>query len=237
VGTVYDESRRGRQLVVREVMSAPVATVAASSPVKLVAEVMLASGVSALPVVDAHGRPVGIVSEADLLLKEFAAPTGVRLPWFETKQMQSARRRGEALTAADLMTTPVVTVRPETTLHQAARLMYERRIKRLPVTDGDSLVGVISRSDVLKVFLIPDEHLRRVASRALHSALGRDGRSAEVSVRDGMLTVHGEVATHSEADLIQRLLSGIDGVLGVHVDVTWRIDDHLGAEIKRRAHV
>lgn len=225
------------RFVVRDVMSTPVVTVPADLPVKLVAEVMLTNAVSAVPVVDAQGRPLGLISEADLLLKEIAGPSGAHLPWFESKQAAASRRRREALTAHHLMSTPLLSVHPEARLQQAAKLMYDKRIKRLPVVDGGSLVGIVSRSDVLSIYLIPDEHLQRRASRVLHGALGRDARDVQVGVQEGVVTVTGEVATHSEADFIPRLLSRLDGVLAVEVNVTWRIDDTVVDELKRLTHV
>jgi len=226
-----------KERVVRDVMSSPVVTVPPEAPVKAVAEVLLRNRVSAVPVVDGHGHVLGVVSEADLLVKELAMGSGTHLPWFEGCHVPEVRRRREATTAAGLMSAPVISVHPDTTLRQAAKTMCEKRIKRLPVLAGGWLVGIVSRADVLRVYLLPDEQLRRRAERLLHWTLGAGGANLNVTVQEGVLGVSGEVPTHSEADLVARLLSRLEGVVGVQLQVTWRFDDHLASELRHFAHL
>jgi CBS domain-containing protein len=217
-------------------MTRDVVTVSTTTPVKNVAELMLTRGVSAVPVINAQGRVAGIISEADLLFRESSAPSTPS--WFATKRSEQRRRRREALTAADLMTVPVISVHPETTLTQAATLMYEKRIKRLPVMDGESLKGIISRADVLGLFLVPDDLLRRRARRALQLTLGRDSSAhVHVDVRNGVLSLTGEVLAHTDADFVARVLGGMDGVLAVENNLKWRVDDRLLAEYEQLTRV
>jgi len=225
-----------KERLVRDVMTSPVVTVPPDAPVKAVAEVLLRNRVSAVPVVDAHGRVLGVISEADLLVKELAMGSGAHLPWFEGGHAHEIRRRREAVTASGLMSAPVISVHPDTTLRQAARTMCEKRIKRLPVLADGWLVGIVSRADVLRVYLLPDEQMRRHAERLLHWTLGPAGANLSVAVQEGVLTVSGEVPSHSEADLVARLLSKLEGVVGVQLQVSWRFDDHLSAELRHLTH-
>jgi CBS domain-containing protein len=229
--------RGEKEWTVRDVMSSPVVHIPPNTPLKAVAELLLSYRVSAVPVVSANGHLVGIVSEEDLLAKQIDVASGVHAPWLAGgHSAHELRRRREALTAEGLMSTPVVCTHPDTTLRQAARTMCLRHLKRLPVVDGSSLVGIVSRSDLLRVYLVPDEHLRRLAEHVLRGALALDSAGAAVTVHDSVVTVEGEVATHSEADLIGRLLGRLDGVVGVEERLHWRTDDHVTAEGRRPVH-
>ncbi len=214
-----------KERVVRDVMTSPVVTVPPDTPVKAVAEILLSNRVSAVPVVDAHGHVVGMISEADLLVKELAQGSGAHLPWFEGSHAQDIRRRREAVTAQGLMSAPVISVHPDTTVRQAAKTMCEKRIKRLPVVTGGWLVGIISRADVLRVYLLPDEQLRRHAERILRWALGPAANHLVVAVQEGVVIITGEVETRCEAELASRLLGRMEGVVGVDTRVQWRVDD------------
>jgi CBS domain-containing protein len=226
-----------KEWTVRDVMSSPVVHVPPNAPLKAVAELLLSERVSAVPVVNASGHLVGIISEEDLLAKQIDLAAGAHTPWPATGHFaHELRRRHAALTAEELMSTPVVCAHPDTTLRQAARTMCLRHLKRMPVVDGSSLVGIVSRSDLLRVYLVPDEHLRRIAEHVLRGALALDNAGVSVSVRDGVVTVDGEMSTHSEADLIVRLLRRLDGVVGVEERVRWRIEDHVTAEGRRAVH-
>jgi CBS domain-containing protein len=212
-------------------MSTPVVHVPPNTPVKAIAELLLSERVSAVPVVDPHGHLLGLVSEEDILIKLIDPSAGAHVPWLTGGHLpHEFHRRREARTAAELMSAPVTCVHPDTTLRQAAKTMYLRRLKRLPVIDGSSLVGIVSRSDLLRVYLKPDEHLRRHAEHLLHGALGLGAGAVRVSVVEGVVTLEGEVATHSEADLIARMLRRLEGVVGVEVRVKWRVDDHVAPE-------
>jgi hypothetical protein len=168
---------------------------------------------------------VGMVSEADLLVKELAQGSGAHLPWFEGSHAQDIRRRREAVTAQGLMSAPVISVHPDTTVRQAAKTMCEKRIKRLPVVTGGWLVGIISRADVLRIYLLPDEQLRRHAERILQWAFGPAADHLAVAVQEGVVIITGEVETRCEAELASRLLGRMEGVVGVDTRVDWRVDD------------
>jgi CBS domain-containing protein len=230
-------SREEKKWTVRDVMSSPVVHVAPNAPAKAVAELLLSERISGVPVVDDRGHVLGVVSEEDLLVKQIDLPASAHVPWLSGGHFSHEfRRRREALTAEGLMSTPVTCVHPDTTLRQVAKTMYLRHLKRLPVVDGGSLVGIVSRADLLRVYLLPDEHLRRDAEHLLHGALAMGAAAVTVSVHEGVVILEGEVPTQSQADLLVRLLGRLDGVVGVDPRLHWRIEDHAATPGKQPAH-
>jgi CBS domain-containing protein len=212
---------------VREVMTTEVATVGEGAPFKQIVRVLAKHRVSALPVLDADGRVVGVVSEADLLHKEEfpAAPParGRRAP----RRPPAARAKAAAATAGELMTAPAVTVGAEATVAEAARLLERHGIKRLPVVDdAGRLVGIASRADLLRVFLRADEDIRReVLEDVLLHTMWVDPDEFTVEVRDGVVTLAGPLDFRSLIPIAVRLVHGVDGVVDV-VDRLWsEVDD------------
>lgn len=217
------------QLTVSDVMTAEVITVPADAPFKKVAELLAQYKVSALPVTDETGGLVGIVSETDLLHKEeyAGAPrTGSRARWMHRR----ARAKAEAVSAAGLMTAPVVTVEGGSTLSEAARLMATRDITRLVVTDGEWMTGIVTRSDLLRAFLDTDERLlENVRREALERALWDDPFGVEIKVKDGVVTLTGQLDRRSLiAPAIQHVRE-IDGVVDVVDRLTYAFDDTVTA--------
>jgi CBS domain-containing protein len=193
---------------VAEVMTKDVVTVAPSERFKICADLMRIHGVSALPVVVAGNRVAGIVSEADLMRRVAALPDEPGLP---------ARVIRGGVTAAEVMTTDVVTIEPTATVAAAARLMFERNVKRLPVVDSTGrLIGIVSRADVLRIFLRSDESIRKEVSHGLLNELPLLGRGRiDVTVKDGVVKLHGEVESGSLTGLLVRLVAAVAGVVGV----------------------
>jgi len=209
---------------VEKVMTRTVAVVGTKAPFKAIVEMMEDNRVSAVPVVDEDGALVGIVTEEDLLLKEG------RLQ--DVGLLASPRRRREGhkaqgLLAADLMTSPVVTVTPEASLAKAARRMHERHVKRLPVVDGGGrLVGIVSRTDLLRVFLRPDPFLEKEVREGVIARHFPEAADAlRVSVHEGVLHLTGTMERASGRDLLLALLAGVEGLVGIEDDVSVRIDD------------
>ncbi|OIK25527.1 hypothetical protein VT52_021695 [Streptomyces malaysiense] len=196
-------------------MTVPAVIVGRGARFKEIVRVMEQRQVSALPVVGDDGHVVGVVSEADLLPKEEFG--GRELTRFERIARRTDLVRAEALTAEELMTTPAVTVRPDDTLAQAARLMAVEHVKRLPVVDGaDRLRGVVSRGDLLKVFLRPDEDIEEEVRRTVVSYLFPTlAHAIHVSVRDGIVTLRGPVYDTSLIWVAERLIRAVEGVVDV----------------------
>ncbi len=204
---------------VDKVMTTRVITARPSTGYKELARLLNEHAVSALPVVDVVGderRLVGIVSEADLLAKKG--------PKYPEARSRGDEARAEALTAADLMTSPAVTVQPGDSLAQAARLMHRKKVKRLPVMNAKGrLVGVVSRSDLVKPFLRSDESIRQeIQNDVLVRTLHLDPAAVQVSVDEGVVKLDGELESKRLVAVLRRLVRSMEGVVGVEDRLTSR---------------
>ncbi|TCC31079.1 CBS domain-containing protein [Kribbella speibonae] len=210
-------------MTVSDVMTKGVVTVTEDTPFKVVAALLAEHRISAVPVRSRSGGVVGVVSETDLLRKEEFQRTPRRvLSW----SRRTARSKARALTAGALMTSPAVTVEGGCTLDEAARLMAARGLTRLVVTDGDELIGIVARSDLLRAFLGSDEDLlARVRRDVVDRHLWDDPLAVEVSVQEGVVMLSGQVEKRSTVAFAEHLIAGVDGVVGVHNGLTWRVDD------------
>ena len=205
---------------VQDVMTRTVVSVAPDAEFKEIVAAMERSKVTAVPVVDDGNRVIGVVSEADLLPKvEFH---GRRIGLIEQMERLGDTARAGSVRAEDLMTSPAVTVRAQVPLPQAARLMAARQVKRLPVVDTEGrLLGIVSRADLLKVFLRPDDDLaaevrREVVDRLFPSAHG----AVAVTVAQGVVTLSGRIHDTSLIPVAARLALAVEGV----VDVDCRLE-------------
>lgn len=181
------------------------------APFKLLVRLIEENRVSAIPIVDQQGVPIGVVSETDLL------PTGRR----------KHRAKAAGLLACDLMTSPPITVPTTIGLAQAARLMQERNVRRLVVVDGQGkIAGIASRSDLLQVFLRGDEELRHEITEVLIPALMIEPpENLRVDVRWNVVTLIGELGRKSDVEMLTRLTADLDGVVGVVDHLTYAWDD------------
>jgi CBS-domain-containing membrane protein len=216
-------------------MTADVVRAESGTPFKEVARLLAAHRISGLPVVDEDDKVVGVLSETDLLMHQATTPDP-----YEPKHRArlagltpGARRRtakGEARTAGELMTRPPVTVHADDTIVQAARAMAQRHVDRLPVLDEeDRLVGIVTRCDLLQVFLRSDQEIHdEVIEEVLVRALWLPPGSVEVSVTEGVVTLTGHMERKSETEIAVSMTRRIDGVVHVFSKLTHRLDDaHL----------
>ncbi len=183
--------------------------------------------ISALPVVGAQGRVIGVVSEADLLLKEEREELEAA-HLFDSAERRETRRKALGEVARDIMTAPAITATPDMDVVEAARIMHRRRVKRLPVVDPlGRLVGILSRADVLKVFMRTDEEIRReVVDEVIVRALWMDPQPIAVTVSDGVVELRGEVDRRSDLEMLSSLVSTVTGVVGVRLErLAFRFDD------------
>jgi predicted transcriptional regulator len=197
---------------VKDVMTTRVVWVKKGATFREMAVALRENRVSAFPVID-YGKVVGVVSEADMLTKEAMADPGVIDGLLHHRDQNKAR----GVTAGDLMTAPAVTVRPEDTVEHAARLMYDRKVKRLPVIDANGhLVGIVSRADVLAVFDRTDEAIRQeITDEVLRRDLLVDPRIFDVTVSDGVVTLAGAPDTSEFGHEIVRRVRHVQGVVAV----------------------
>ena len=209
---------------VKDVMTTRVVWVKKGATFREMAVALRENRVSAFPVIDDDGGVVGVVSEADMLTKEAMADPGVIAGLLHHKDQNKAR----GITAGDLMTTPAVTVRPEDTVEHASRLMYDRKVKRLPVTDANGhLVGIVSRADVLAVFDRTDAAIRKeITDEVLRRDLVVDPRTFGVTVSDGVVTLAGAPDTSEFGHDIVRRVRHVQGVVAVRDRFTYPAPGH-----------
>jgi CBS domain-containing protein len=206
---------------VEDVMTTTVVAVKQGASYKEMAALLRKYRVSAFPVLDDDQKVIGIVSEADLLAK--AALNADRGGAITAMVHHQELQKADGVTAGDLMSSNVVTVKPDDTVEQAARLMYHLQVKRLPVVDaGGHLVGIVSRADLLTVFDRPDHEIRAeiVDDVILHEFL-IDPALFMVTVAEGVVTVTGAPET---ADLGRNLMNRIRhvaGVVAVRDELSW----------------
>ena len=200
---------------VKGVMTTSVVAVRENADFKEMVTVMRSRRISAFPVIDASSRVLGVVSEADLLQKETtpALPQGgIRLPWRLREQSKAA-----GVTAAEVMTRPAVTIHDDAPVAEAARLMQSRKVKRLPVVDGDGrLRGIITRTDVLSVFERPDHEIwDEVIKEVIIGEFGLDPEMFVVTVRFGIVTITGSMERRADALSLLATIRHLEGVVGV----------------------
>jgi CBS domain-containing protein len=203
---------------VKDVMTTNVVWVERDTPFAAIAAAFHQFRVSAFPVLDEAGQVIGVVSESDLLSKlalrcgEEPMP-GMVHGILHQREMQKAR----AVTADELMTSPAATISPDDTLEQAARLMYVRKVKRLPVVDADNrLAGIVSRADLLAVYERPDAEIGEEIRNdiAVCESLA-DAARFDVAVNDGVVTLTGRPRTCEQGHDIARRARHIVGVVAV----------------------
>ncbi|MGW7517729.1 CBS domain-containing protein [Streptomyces sp. NPDC054796] len=228
---------------IENVMTGDVTRVGPGATFKQVAAVLADRRISGLPVVDRELRVLGVVSESDLMARQAtgeqrrreALDRPERPPWLRRlvlpRWARKAAVKAEAVTARQLMSAPAVTVGPLATVTEAARIMARHRVNRLPVTDPRTgrLVGIVTRHDLLRVFLRRDAEIRaEVVNEVLVRSLWLPRDAIEVSVFEGVVTLRGELDKRSDVPLAVRLAEQVDGVVSVVDELTYRIDDaHL----------
>lgn len=213
---------------VRDIMRRDVITVRPETPLKEVARLLVEHGISGLPVVDAEGRVLGVVSEADLILKE-RGPESERprlLGALLGDRSRAALSKVEARTAGDAMTSPAVTIEPGAPIRAAAALMVERQVNRLPVVEEGRLVGIVTRADLVRTFVRSDADLtREIVEGVILRAMWLDPRPLQVQVENGVVRVSGRVDRRSDARILEELIRRVEGVVDVEVAVEWNVDD------------
>lgn len=212
---------------VSAVMTTRVHVARLMTPFKRLVQLIEENRISAVPIVDTQGVPVGVVSESDLLLKERRGELESESSLLHPRRRRQERAKGEGVLAWEVMTKPPITVRSDATLPQAARVMQERNVRRLVVVDErDKIVGIVSRSDLLQVFLRTDDELRdEVLSAVIPSMLLSDPESVQVAVRWNVVTLSGEVDCKSDAEILARMTRELDGVVDVVNRLAYKWDD------------
>lgn len=224
---------------IAQIMTRDVLTIGPEGELRDVARLLVENGISGLPVCDAQREVVGVISEGDILYKEkprirhgkgflarFGASTSEEL------------RKANATKVQDAMTAPAITVPPYYSVSEAARLMSEHGINRLPVVKNGELVGIVTRTDLVRAFVRSDEDIRNeIEQDVLIRTLWIDppgGIDIEVDKGSVLLTGHREL--RSDALLLERLVARVPGVVSVKSDLTWNTDDTTRREKRELAH-
>ena len=201
---------------VRDVMSTELVTVTRDVPLKQAASLMLEHRISGLPVVDAD-RVLGVLSETDVLYKETKARDrqGI-VDWVLHYGDDPPAAKLTARTAGDAMTSPAVTIPPARSVADAATMLLELRIDRLPVVDSGRLVGLVTRSDLVRAFARTDAAIvDEIRNDVLLRTLWEGPHSISITVHDGEVVLAGEVETDTMAEMIEAFARRVPGVVSV----------------------
>ncbi|MEU9045720.1 MULTISPECIES: CBS domain-containing protein [unclassified Kitasatospora] len=210
---------------VQDVMTRDVVVAHRETTFKEIAGLLHRNDITAVPVVDDQRRPVGIVSEADLIRKEAGLLEEGHPVLRRLHPHEYYRAEGEI--AEEMMTSPVVTARAGWTLVEAARIMHRKKLKRLPVINEEGrLTGIVSRSDLLLPFLREDAAIREeITHDVLLDALWLPADAVEVAVDDGIVTLTGTVERKSLIPIIEGMCHSLDGVVAVRQTLGYEFDD------------
>jgi CBS domain-containing protein len=217
-------------LTVGDVMAYPVFTARPDMPLKDLARMLIDNAVSGAPVVDEAGAVLGVVSEADFLVKEQGrdAVHHRRLARLmgESRETLEQLAKLEARTAGEAMTSPALTIGSARPVREAAAIMTSRGVNRLPVVDLGVLVGIVTRADLVRAYLRTDEELiDAIRTDVLLKILWLDPDGFEVSVVNGEASIAGQVERRSTAEIIEETVGMVPGVVAVRANVQWSMDD------------
>jgi CBS domain-containing protein len=216
-------------MLVRDVMSTAVVSATPAMPLLDLAALLAEREISGVPVVDETGAVIGVVSEGDLLMKQLGAAQperGLFHSVFRPLLSGDELRRRAATSVREAMTSPAITIEANRPVRDAATLMVERNVNRLPVIEDGQLVGMLTRADLVHAYLQRDDDvLRTVRRRVLRDAMWLEPDAYDVKVRDGAVTIAGTVDRRSTASIIGKLIGVVDGVVRVDNKLAWEWDD------------
>jgi len=212
---------------VEKVMTTDVVAISEHMPFKQIVRELRRHGVNAAPVM-LEGTVLGMISTTDLLLKE-ADPNAAEDPHpFAGPRRRAEVRKSAGTEARDLMTAPAITVAPDATVEEAARIMRRKHVSRLPVVESSTgrLVGIVSRSDVLGVYRRSDEEIREdVVKEVMSDQFAMDAQRCTVRVSGGRVTVEGTVDRRSVIPLLLHGIRCVEGVVSAEARLSWEVDD------------
>lgn len=217
----------------RDIMTTELVTVAPSTSVSALAQLLVERKISAAPVVD-DGKLVGLVSEGDLLHREEVGteeqPSWWRELFRSTEDRAKAYLKAHGQKAADVMTTSLMTVGPDAEVGEIAEVMERHHVKRVPVVDQGRLMGIVSRADLLRLLVkaadhssepvaVSDQQLAQAVLDEIQKAGLATTTTLNVICTDGTIGLWGFVASETERQAVEVAAQGTKGVKGV--------DNHL----------
>jgi CBS domain-containing protein len=213
-------------VLVKDVMTVNVAAVGPEATLKEAAEAMIRRGVSGLPVVDEEGTVLGVVSEADIIVKAAGRPERAGAFGRLFAPEAADERHLAAETAGEAMTSPAVTVEAGQSTAEAARLMVEHGVNRLPVVVDGKLAGIVSRADLVRTFTRPDPEILEELRDVLGRILWLEPEAFELDVEAGKVTIAGTTETRTERQLVEAFAWRVPGVVSVDCSrLAWETDD------------
>jgi len=199
---------------VSDVMTRPVRTVTPETSLKDVAAILAEHRISGLPVVDATGELLGVVGKADILVKEGGeVPSGLRR-LIHPRESSELATKIEARTVRDAMSAPAITVEPIYSAAEAARIMIEHGINRLPVVEQGRVIGIVTRFDLVRAFARSDGEIEReIRDETLRGLTWPE--AVEIRVEEGEVMLRGEVDSSLDAEALPAMIRKIPGVVSV----------------------
>ncbi|MDX3189770.1 CBS domain-containing protein [Streptomyces sp. MN03-5084-2B] len=218
---------RGPQ--VSDLMTWPVVSAGPGTTFKELVSLLAEHRIAAIPVLDEHRRPIGVVDEVDLLARHRGDSRTEPVFW-----KRRVWTKAQGLTARELMTRRVATVAKDEPVTGAARRLVEAKLRRLYVVDGSGrLIGVLARRDVLRAFLRPDEELKEVVEHeVLQRSIWADPATVTVRVDDGVVTLSGVIDRRSEVERAEWLTESVPGVVAVRNRLKYTQDDGAAAGLR-----
>lgn len=197
------------------------------TPFKVLVRLIKENKVSAIPIVDQQGMPIGIVSEADLMIKERRHELDSAEDFLHLQKRRHDRAKADGTVASEVMTSPAITVTADTSLSEAAHMMQKKNVRRLVVVDERGrIAGIVSRSNLLQVFLRSDAELRdEIAGILIPVIVLSSPEAIGVEVRSNIVTLSGEVDRKTDGEILVRLTKELDGVVDVVDRLSYRWDD------------
>ncbi len=211
---------------VQELMTAPPLTIAPEASLKDAAAVLVEHGISGLPVCAADGDVVGVISEGDILYKEHPlGRKGGPLAWLAGGG-SAALLKSSAQTVQEAMTSPAITVSPWSNVSEAARVMTEKGVNRLPVVKDGVLVGILTRADLVRAFTRSDEEIElELRHDVVERTLWLESDTVDIEVHAGVVNLAGMLQTRSDVVLLERMAGRVPGVVSVQSELRWNVDD------------
>jgi CBS domain-containing protein len=212
---------------IKDLMTREVIAVQPGASLKEAARLLVAKEISGMPVVDRDGRVLGVLSEADLLVKERGGRSGDGpLSWLLDPLDVVDRIKLDARFVGEAMTAPPITIASTRPVAAAGALMIERGVNRLPVVDDGNLVGIVTRGDLIRAFARTDAEIaREIRDDVVAAGMWLDRKAVQIRVEEGEVELTGELDRRSEVEVITALAAKVPGVISVRPALTWADDD------------